>query len=86
MKVLSTKEIVNKLIGPVMPVGESHTDGDRFDNLLQLVELTEALINDLVQVASDKDSHMHSVKKAGEYADRALKEFHDELSERMERP
>lgn len=36
-------DIVIKLTGPVEPVGETHTDNERFENLKKLLELMREL-------------------------------------------
>jgi hypothetical protein len=54
--------IVNKLIGPIEPVGETTTDERRYENLKAQCELVEHLILDIQYVA----------KRAGEYADKFL--------------
>ena len=37
-------DVVKKLIGPIEPVGESHTDEKRFENLKALTELVDSLL------------------------------------------
>ena len=69
-------DVVKKLAGPIGPVGESHTDEQRFENLECLCALVDKLVFDIGHVAeTNKDSHMYSVKKAGEYADKFLNEL-----------
>ena len=62
-------DVVVKLIGPINPVGESHTDDKRFKNLTVMVDLIEQLLTDIVYVIPAKERHEYSMKKAGEYAD-----------------
>ena len=71
-KPLTTHEIVQKLIGPVEPVGCSTIDAERYENLEQLVQLFDAIYMDLHSVASSADSHEHSVSKAGKLAKLAI--------------
>ena len=61
-------EIVMKLVGPVAPVGESHTDTKRFENLKALTEVIDKLMFEVVCVTNSKDNHQASMKKAGQYA------------------
>ena len=68
MRDLSTAELLTRLIGPVVPAGESHTDAVRLDNLKELVDVADILIGEITQVASGENSHMASVKKAGIFA------------------
>lgn len=67
-KPLTIHEIVQKLVGPVKPVGCSTTDAKRYDNLEQLIELFDAIYMDLQSVASSANSYEHSVSKAGKLA------------------
>ncbi len=66
-------EIVKKLIGPIEPAGESHTDSKRFENLTNLVTLMSLLMDDLYEVSKHKDRHEYSMKNAGLFAQGALK-------------
>lgn len=74
-------EVVTKLIGPIDPVGESHTDNSRLDNLKQLIDLTEQLVHDLTRVVPNKERPEYSMSRAGEVADNFLKELLEELVE-----
>lgn len=69
-------EVVRKLVGNIRPVGESHTDTDRFNNLLELTDLVDKLLSDIDAVAYDyRNNHQHSMKKAAKFA----KEFLDKI-------
>ncbi len=58
-------EVVRKLIGPVDPVGESHTDEVRYDNLKQLTELTEKFLVVIFEIENQyKNNHQASMKRA----------------------
>lgn len=62
-------EIVNKLIGPIRPVGESNTDAQRLENINEMCDLIEELTQQVMDVANDfKDSHEASVKEVQERA------------------
>jgi len=65
-------DVVKKLIGEVMPVGETQEDDKRFANLKVLIELVNGLIGDIDDVASEKSRYEYSRKRAGEFADKAL--------------
>jgi hypothetical protein len=66
-------EIVNKLIGPIEPVGETTADDARYANLKAKCELVEQLILDIQFVANtNKGRSEYSMKRAGEYAERFL--------------
>lgn len=62
-------EVVKKLTGSIEPVGETHTDNKRYENLLKSISLADSLINDIEEVAIDnEDRQAFSMKKAGEKA------------------
>lgn len=65
-------EIVSKLAGDIFPVGETHIDGQRLENLKNIIDLTEKLISDISEVAQKKDSYEYSVKTAGIIANNFL--------------
>lgn len=58
-------DIVRKLIGPVMPVGETHIDEERLKNLQELINLVEGLLYDIDDVAHPNVSQsLFASKKA----------------------
>jgi hypothetical protein len=72
---MTHEEIVNKIIGNIDPVGETNTDNKRFANLQAQCELVQILIAQIEHVARYyTDSTAFSVKRAGNYADKFLKE------------
>lgn len=71
-RLYSPTSVVNKIIGPIFPIGESNADNDRFENLQEMCELVEELLSYLHQVRTEKNAHEYSVKRAGQYADNFL--------------
>lgn len=65
---IDLKEVVMKLNGPIEPVGESHTDQKRFDNLRSLCDLVEDLVGEIERVCPNKDRVEYSMKLAGVHA------------------
>ncbi|MCK5603190.1 hypothetical protein KAR91_15010 [Candidatus Pacearchaeota archaeon] len=62
-------DVVKKLIGQVGPVGETHEDNRRFENLKVMTELADSLLTEIADVARhNKDRHEHSMQKAGKHA------------------
>jgi hypothetical protein len=62
-------EIVNKLIGPIRPVGETNTDAERFENLKALCELADGILEQIHSVATDfKDRPEFSMARSGKSA------------------
>ncbi len=64
--------VVQKLVGPVRPVGETHADNARFANLKRLTELVDRLVYELDAVAENRHRPEASMKRAGEFADSFL--------------
>jgi hypothetical protein len=78
---MELSDVVDKLIGNVEPVGETHEDGRRLENLESMVRLTDHLIEKLMQVEKSKNSYMASVKKAGVYTNKHLLGWKELISE-----
>ena len=78
---MDVTEIVKKLIGPIEPAGETHTDECRLKNLKTMCELVNRLVYDIhyVKVTTSGDAR-YSVKKAHEQADKFLKDLEDAIS------
>ena len=65
-------DVVCKLIGPIMPIGETNTDDKRFESLKQTTELVDRLVFDIDMVVPNKNRVEFSMKRAGEFADKFL--------------
>lgn len=62
-------EIVKKLIGQIKPVGETNTDNERMENLIQMCNLVENLLYDIEDMAFlNRDSQEFSVKRSVDFA------------------
>lgn len=75
------KEVIDKLIGRVNPVGETHTDNERKENLKNLIELYDYIGMKLFTIAEDKESHMWSIKESGILAYKQLLETQSMVSD-----
>lgn len=62
------KTLVERIVGPIEPAGETHLDGKRYENLVIMCSLVDALVAEIDAVGMHKVSHQASVKKAGEFA------------------
>lgn len=72
--------VAQKLIGPIDPVGETHTDEVRFNNLRNHIALVDALLWEINVVATNKDRKEHSMQKAGKRAAEFLARIRESLS------
>lgn len=61
-------EVVMKLVGSVDPVGDSTIDSQRYGNLLLLEDVTNSLIDHILDLIPNKDSYEGSVHDVGEEA------------------
>ena len=64
-----------------MPVGETHTDTQRYENLEQMIELVDNLVFGLSEVATCADRHEASMAKAGQKARRFLTTLRQSLED-----
>lgn len=81
MVAMSITDIVDRLVGPVIPVGDTTIDNDRYKNLETLEELAKHVMNQLAAVADLRGNHMYSINNAGKYADIVLSNILEEYSE-----
>jgi hypothetical protein len=66
---MTHKEIVEKIVGRIDPVGATHIDGERFENLKIMCALVNDLVTEIDAIAYlHKDSYEHSRKQCGQYA------------------
>ena len=73
---MTNYDVVRRLIGRVVPVGDSNLDVERLANMQQLIELAENIIGDISNVADEyKDSYCASEKRIGNLADEFMKDL-----------
>ncbi len=75
MRPTTIQEVTNKLIGPVRPVGETHEDNIRFENLKALCEVIDRLMGDVSDVRAYSHSSEFSKVRAAEYAANFIREI-----------
>lgn len=70
---ITLRDAVMRLVGEVRPVGETHTDDHRFQNLQELTALVDRLVAEIDSIAYDnKDVHEHSIKRAADHCAKFL--------------
>lgn len=72
-------EVVMKLVGSVDPVGDSVIDSQRYGNLLLLEDVTNNLIDHILDLIPNKDSYEGSVHDVGEEAQKWALFWEEEL-------
>ncbi len=77
-------DIVMKLNGEILPVGETHTDDKRLENLITAEELLMEFIEKIDDVRFyHKDAHEFSRKLAAQNAVKTLKRAYDYIGEQL---
>ena len=70
-------EIIQKIIGPVEPIGETRTDEKRLENLKHLVYVTHDLVLMIYQVAENINHYESSRITAAKEAIKCLESIKD---------
>ena len=78
---MNHKEIVNKLIGPIQPVGDSNVDRKRLENLKAQIDLVHDLLEEIIEVRKNKSRHESSMKHMGKTADEFIKVISEMIEE-----
>ncbi len=69
LELMEIDDIVRKLVGNIMPIGETNVDDVRFEHLKVMCELVDRLLTDIDTVATDNKRRVeYSMKRAGKYA------------------
>ena len=71
--------VVLRLVGPVMPIGETTEDDRRFENLKHLTAVIDALLVEVRQVEREGRRPEYSIRRAGDYARNFLLEMKGDL-------
>lgn len=57
--------VVNRLVGPVEPIGETSADEKRYKNLLHLIDVVDDLVGQLRRIERYADRPEYSIGKIG---------------------
>ena len=75
---MNNVDVIKKLIGAVQPVGETHMDTQRLENLKEMCDVTRELMSTIYHVYnSSRNDQRFSMKKASDYAKLFLIEIRD---------
>ena len=77
-------DVVRKLVGPVIPVGETREDDERFENLQAEIELIDRMMSDISDVAGEVNRSEYSRKRAGLAAKKFLKDLFESIKDDLE--
>ena len=76
------KKIVKKLIGEIHPIGETHIDEKRFNNLEELMKLIDTLLYDIKEIANiNKEGGI--CEKSIYFTSKKAKEYINEIKESL---
>jgi len=70
-------DVARKLVGEINPIGETHEDNRRYENLKVLCEVADTILSSISEVASYEHRIEYSIKRSGKYAGEFLKSVHD---------
>lgn len=79
-RIENVEKSVKRLLGLITPQGESNTDEVRYLNLLDTINVVDDLLEDIIVVASYQFVNEHSMKKAGQKADKFLTHLKEKLN------
>jgi len=74
-------DVINKLIGPIHPVGETNEDNKRYKNLEEIIYIMEQFHTEIMDVANYKNRTEYSIKRAGELAAAYIENLSETLEE-----
>ncbi len=73
MNSIEVLKVINKLVGRIHPVGESHTDSERLENLKVMCEVCQELMVEINSVnVSNKHRYEHSVLQCQQMAEQFI--------------
>ena len=68
MELMDLEDVVLKLVGPIVAVGDSNEDEKRLKNIKALTELVERLLLSIHEASHSANNHQASMKAIGEHA------------------
>lgn len=74
-------QIVDRLVGPIMPTASHGADMQRLDNLEQFIDLTLSLMGELIVVSQRANSEQDSVRQLGKKAKSAIEEIKEMIGD-----
>lgn len=75
--------VVSRLIGDIEPVGATHTDEVRKEQLKTHIDVLNMLVDDVLFVTDKAGDYRESVKEIGEIAHKELERLIESLSEAL---
>ena len=76
-------EILNKLLGDIMPVASQSIDNERYENIINWEQAFETIICELIECAKWKDDYRYSANRIGKRTYNLLKRTIDDLEDEL---
>lgn len=84
MKPETIYEVIEKITGQIRPIGASHVDSERLDNLDTMCKVVTLMIADIKKMVDDhKDAHEFSVRVAVKAGEEFLTEIKELISDQQ---
>lgn len=78
-------EVVNVLIGDIMPIGETTADGKAYINLEEnMSDVAHECITKLIECAKLKDEVAYSISRSGRYSHSILQDLKEQIDDYFE--
>lgn len=76
--------LVDKLVGPIEPFGETNEDTKRFEALKTYCEIIDRMLFRVATIKNkDKTAHQASIKRAVAYCNKFIQELKDAMEDKQ---
>lgn len=76
-------EILNRLLGDIMPVADQTIDDKRYENIINYEQALESIVYDLIESAKWKNDNRYSANRIGERAYCILETFVENVQDEL---
>lgn len=76
-------EVVKSLTGEINPVGSTHVDDQRIENLKTHINLMNVMVDEILFLTEHEEDYRASVKEAGKLSRKELEGLVESLSEAL---
>lgn len=83
-KKYTISELISKLNGPIEAVGATEIDEIRYNNLVNLNNITMDILSKFVDIANNTPSYEYSVERNRKFAKKCIENFKTYLIESIE--
>lgn len=76
-------EILNRLLGDIMPVCSQSIDDKRYENIINYEQALESIVYDLIESAKYKNDNRYSANRIGDRAYNILETFVENVQDEL---